>query len=181
MSHLKDYEAVPELDAVLEAASCAGVEIVPVAAGAVIPISKHAVLRVLSPKEGILADSSNDDSLLLSLEYGEARALFLADASAEVSEAIAGDTDLLKVAHHGAQDGTSARLLADTTPSAAVISVGRDNSYGHPSSRVLDLLEAAGAQIYRTDQSGAVTCKMYRDGTLKLRGNMTSEGGYELE
>ena len=180
-AHWDDYEAAPELDEVIGAAREMDVEIVSVAAGDAIRLSEHATLRVLSPKEGILADSANDDSLLLQLEYGAARALFLADASAEVAAEVAEDIDLLKVAHHGARNGTDARLIAEISPSAAVISVGRDNSYGHPAARVLAMLEASGAQVFRTDVSGAVTCRLYEDGTLKLRGYRTSEDGYGLE
>ena len=171
------FEEDPALNAALESARAGGAEIIAVSAGDEIALSEHVVLRVLAPKEGFSTNSANDDSLILRLEYGDARALFLADASAEITEGLAGDIDLLKVAHHGARDGTNAALLAETTPSAAMISVGRNNSYGHPVPRVLQLLEASGARIFRTDRSGAVTCRIHEDGTLQLRGYRTSEDG----
>ncbi len=171
----------PELTAALDAARAAGAEVTAVSAGDEIALSERAILRVLSPKAGISTDSANDDSLILRLEYGSARALFLADAPAEVSTGLAGDVDLMKVAHHGARDGTTAALLAETTPSAAVISVGRGNSYGHPVPRVLEMLNAAGARVYRTDRSGAVTCRVREDGTLTLRGYLPFGGRNELE
>ena len=171
------FEIDPGLLATLDMAREKGAEIVAVSAGDEIALSEHSILRVLAPKAGISTDSANDDSLILRLEYGEARALFLADASAEVTAGLASDIDLLKVAHHGARNGTDVSLLAETMPTAAVISVGRGNSYGHPVPQVLKLLQASGAQIYRTDQSGAITCKLREDGTLKLRGYRTSEGG----
>ena len=177
----ESFDVDPELTATLDAAQSKGAEIITVAAGDTIALSDHVTLRVLSPKAGISTNSANDDSLILRLEYGSARALFLADASAETAAGLAGDVDLIKVAHHGARDGTNAALLAETTPSAAVISVGRDNNYGHPTEQVLKLLEASGAQIYRTDLSGAITCRLYEDGTLKLRCYRTSEGRYGLE
>ena len=173
----ESFEIDPALDEALDSAKAMGAEIVHVSAGDEIALSEHVTLRVLGPKAGFLTNSANDDSLILRMEYGETRALFLADAPAEVTAGLAGDIDLMKVAHHGARNGTDARLLAETTPSAAVISVGRGNSYGHPTPRVLKLLEASGAEIYRTDRSGAITCRLFEDGTLKLRCYTTSEGG----
>ncbi len=175
------FEIDPELQAALDEAQARGAELISTRAGDEISLSEDVNLSVLSPQAGISADSANEDSLILRMEYGDARALFLADAPAEVAEGLAGDIDLMKVAHHGARDGTSAALLAETSPSAAVISVGRDNSYGHPAEATLELLEAAGAKVWRTDQSGAITCHLRPDGTLMLRGYLPLEVGDGLE
>ena len=67
------------------------------------------------------------------------------------------DIDILKVAHHGSKHSTSQLFLENTTPEIAVISAGKDNSYGHPSDRVIDDLESVGAKVYRTDQMGCIT------------------------
>jgi len=61
---------------------------------------------------------------------------------------------LLVVGHHGAKDATCQELLDGLQPETAVISVGRDNRYNHPHRSVLDRLEAAGCEIFRTDHSG---------------------------
>lgn len=66
------------------------------------------------------------------------------------------DLELLVVGHHGSKTSTCQELLEAVTPETAVISVGADNSYGHPHQEVLDRLRAAGCEIFRTDQSGDI-------------------------
>ena len=66
------------------------------------------------------------------------------------------DIDVLKVGHHGSSSSTSEAFLQRTTPVYAVISVGRDNSYGHPEDVVIERLISCGANIYRTDELGTV-------------------------
>ncbi|MGB6429783.1 MAG: hypothetical protein WBF06_04305, partial [Candidatus Acidiferrales bacterium] len=65
--------------------------------------------------------------------------------------------DFLKVAHHGSKTSTTDGFVAAAHPRFAAISVGFDNSYGHPAAEVVDRLEAAGAVVYRTDRDGAIT------------------------
>lgn len=69
------------------------------------------------------------------------------------------DLEVLIVGHHGSQNSTSAELLAATRPDVAIISVGEDNSYGHPAQETLDRLEEAGCEIYRTDLHGEIIYK----------------------
>lgn len=69
------------------------------------------------------------------------------------------DLELLVVGHHGSGTATCAELLYRTAPDIAVISVGRDNSYGHPAQTVLDRLERYGIRVFRTNEMGDVTFK----------------------
>ena len=64
--------------------------------------------------------------------------------------------DVLVVGHHGAADSATAALLEKTSPTIAVISVGADNSYGHPNEDTIERLETAGCEIYRTDIHGTI-------------------------
>lgn len=64
------------------------------------------------------------------------------------------DVDVLKAGHHGSKTSTTAELLAATSPSAVVISVGADNRYGHPHQTVMERLKDF--QVWRTDQDGSV-------------------------
>ena len=66
------------------------------------------------------------------------------------------DLELLIVGHHGSKYSTCVELLTATAPDAAVISVGADNGYGHPTREVLDRLEAAGCAIFMTDLHGTI-------------------------
>ena len=65
---------------------------------------------------------------------------------------------VLKVGHHGSSSSTSYWFLNEVMPRYAVISVGRDNSYGHPDERVLSRLRDADVTVFRTDEAGDVIC-----------------------
>lgn len=67
------------------------------------------------------------------------------------------DSDVYLASHHGSDGSSSAEFLEAVSPEAVVISVGKDNQYGHPSARVLDDAAAVGAEIYRTDLQGTIT------------------------
>jgi competence protein ComEC len=101
----------------------------------------------------------NSSSLVLKIE-GEKKSFLLAgDIEEEAEEDIAHlekwlSSDVMKIPHHGSRTSAQDDFLAGVSPSIAVISVGKDNSFGHPSQEVLDKLE--GKSILRTDQDGAV-------------------------
>jgi DNA internalization-related competence protein ComEC/Rec2 len=127
------------------------------------------VLDVLAPSEPFLAetgDDVNENSIVVRLSYRLAdgrtyRALFTGDAG-EGSEArllasgVDLRADLLKVGHHGSRWASTTAFLAAVRPHDALISVGRHNSFGHPSPETLDRLVAAGVSVYRTDRCGAI-------------------------
>ena len=69
---------------------------------------------------------------------------------------------LLKVAHHGSKNSTSDKFLTLINPQIALISAGRDNSYGHPHRETLERLQEQGSRIYQTPESGAVTFRIRR-------------------
>lgn len=107
------------------------------------------------------AEDTNNTSIVLRVSYGETSFLFMADAETPVErELLDAGTDLsatvLKVGHHGSGTSTSYRFLNEVMPAYAVISVGKDNSYGHPDEAVLSRLEDAGARILRTDELGDI-------------------------
>ena len=113
----------------------------------------------------VSARKSNDDSLVMTVAYGETSALLEGDAEKEVERRIADEqpaADLLKVAHHGSATSTIPELLSAVHPRFAVISVGARNSYGHPRREVLERLAESHVITYRTDLDGAVS--FYLDG-----------------
>lgn len=106
-------------------------------------------------------DDANNSSLVVKVSYGQTSFLFTGDAEYESETDIleAGfdvSADVLKVGHHGSDSSTSYRWLRAVDADYAVISVGKDNSYGHPSSEVLDRLADADVQVYRTDLQGDI-------------------------
>ncbi|MGI8619408.1 MAG: DNA internalization-related competence protein ComEC/Rec2, partial [Gemmatimonadaceae bacterium] len=104
----------------------------------------------------------NEASTIARVQFGAVRFLLVGDAEHELEEwLVANDsgslrTDILKVAHHGSSTSTTERFLAAARPRVALISVGRDNGYRHPSPAVVDRLASHGAAVFRTDELGTV-------------------------
>lgn len=117
-------------------------------------------LEVLAPA-GTVAEDMNDASVVIRLTYGATAFMFQGDASQVVEAAILVGrapvrADVLKVGHHGSRTATSVAWAEAVRPSVAVISAGRDNSFGHPHDETLATLTRVGARVYRTDRDGAV-------------------------
>ena len=122
----------------------------------------------------------NADSLCLRVEYDgdgdgscDFTALFTGDAEADqisamVEEGTVGDIDVLKEGHHGSRAGMTPELASALRPEVVLISVGADNDYGHPAPETVETLETAGAQVFRTDENGDVSCR-FRANTLEVR------------
>ena len=104
----------------------------------------------------------NNTSIVLLITYGENRFLFTGDAEYEVEQYLCDkyndefDIDLLKVGHHGSDTSSSYRFIRMLMPEYAIISVGENNSYGHPTDAVLSRLSDADCQTYRTDLNGNI-------------------------
>ena len=80
--------------------------------------------------------------MVLDFKLGNIKVLFTGDISESIeSEILVSDVDILKVSHHGSVTATSAQLLEKVNPGIALISCGRENSYGHPATDVLDRLD----------------------------------------
>jgi competence protein ComEC len=108
------------------------------------------------------SDEPNNTSIVLKLTYGDTSFLFTGDAErAEESDIIEAGYDLsatvLKVGHHGSETATTYPFLREIMPKYAVISCGKDNSYGHPDEATLSRLRDAGVKVFRTDMQGTVT------------------------
>lgn len=157
-----------------------GSEIVVLSSGDSVDLSEKTSLKVLSPSAGISTNSANENSMVLRIEYGAASAVFCGDAPADRLLGLIGDIDLLKVPHHGGSDSLTPSLLAETTPSVAIIPVGVNN-YGHPAKETLDLLSASEAYSCRLNETGAVICRFKEDGTISLRTYRSSEKHNGLE
>lgn len=109
-------------------------------------------------------DDLNNNSIVLKVQAGETTFLFTGDAETQAeNDLLAAGYDLradvLKVGHHGSATSSSQAFLDAVSPQIAVISVGQDNSYGHPDAAVLQRLQAKGAAVYQTKESGTILCR----------------------
>lgn len=117
----------------------------------------HALASDPTVPESGKAAQSNYTSIIFELAYKNKKVLFVGDAGEEEEDYLVKkygeklDVDVLKVGHHGSYHSSSDAFLKLVTPQIAVISVGADNSYGHPSNRTLTRLKRASSTIYRTD------------------------------
>ena len=121
------------------------------------------VLHPFNPLPDYIELDGDDIGVVLRVCYGEVSFLLTADVSQEVeAELMKRRADLsstvLKVGHHGSGTSTGAGFLATVDPTIAAISVGADNTYGHPDEEVLARLEEeiGGENIYRTDENGTI-------------------------
>jgi len=131
-------------------------------------LGRGARLEVLGPPSDPIEDGEaklNNNCVVLRLTWGDVSFLLTGDLEKAGEEALLSEgvdlrSTVLKVAHHGAANATSASLLAAVHPALAVISVGADNTYGQPSPQVLERL--GDSLVYRTDLNGRV--KLSTDG-----------------
>ncbi len=117
-------------------------------------------LEILAPNSPKY-DDLNNYSVVVKLTSGEKRFLFTGDAQTENEKEMLAKgydlkSDVLKCGHHGSSTSTSAAFLKAVRPSAAVISCGRNNDYGHPHKEVLGRLQKADVTVYRTDTQGTI-------------------------
>jgi competence protein ComEC len=115
--------------------------------------------NVLNPVN--VSGTSNRNSIVLSLSWGQVDFLFEGDAEQEaeagmLAAGIVPDIEVLKVGHHGSRTASSAPFVAATTPETAIYMAGTGNSYGHPHAETVNALEAIGATIYGTDVKGNI-------------------------
>ena len=116
-------------------------------------------------------DNENDNSNVIYLKYNEIKFLFMGDASTVVEQDLLSkynlkDIDFLKIGHHGSKTSSSKEFITKTNPKYSIISVGKNNRYGHPNKEVLENLK--GSKIYRTDQDGSIMFKI-KNNKLKIK------------
>ena len=115
-------------------------------------------------------DNENDSSIMLAINVERLKLLFMGDCgkTAEnylLKNAVLGKVDVLKVGHHGSKTSSSKLFVNEVNPKYSIISVGKNNRYGHPNKEVLNSLEDA--KIYRTDQDGSIMFEI-KNNELKI-------------
>lgn len=129
----------------------------------------EAELEILGP-ESYDYENENSRSLVVKISYGQVSCIISGDAEYEAeSDMVAHeksklDTDLYVAGHHGSGSSSSPAFVKAMSPDYVLISVGIDNSYGHPAEETLKTLEDNNCQIYRTDQEGEITARSDGEG-----------------
>ena len=111
-------------------------------------------------------DNENDNSNVIYIELDGYKFMFMGDSGIEKEKDILdkyniSDIDVLKVGHHGSKTSSDKKFIDEIKPKYSIISVGKNNRYGHPNKEVLDTLNDS--KIYRTDQDGSIMFRIKKD------------------
>lgn len=177
--HMDHYKGIQELNE----SFAVGDHINNSVMGDTIKISTDIHIKVLWPRRNNAAsDDENYYSRIYMIDYKGVKTLITGDITEEGERALIEEyhgsdelkCDVLKVAHHGSRFSSCKEFLDATGAKVAVISAGKNNSYGHPSEDVLERLKAADIIVYRTDIDGAVGIIM-EEGGFKVCTNKTNK------
>jgi len=148
-----------------------GTSLLDVRAGDAIQVGDDLTLRFYYPPgdftlDGDPVSDTNAASLVCEISYGSIDILFTGDISGDLLSGICAEyrieAEMIKVSHHGSLDGYGQNLAELLGTKAAIICVGKDNSYGHPSKKVVEYWQEYG-EVYRTDTDGSIS--VYTNGT----------------
>ncbi len=139
-----------------------------------INLDNNTSIKVLSPDEDLIKrePKGNNLSLVFLLSYYDKEVLFTGDMEKEAEwkliHKLKKHIDIIKVPHHGSNTSSTGELLNKIKPSIGIISVGRNNFYGHPREEIISRYEEVGTKIYRTDTMGMIKVKLNKD-TLEIK------------
>ena len=178
-------EETPEYAALLQAVEKSGAKTDTMTRYDVVADGSGAYLACVSPRSTD-EEEGNEASSVLYLRYEGVGVLLAGDISAAVERGLVKEsalaegifdsggyrvrleeTDILKLSHHGSASSNTEEWLALLSPEKAVVSCGKGNSYGHPAPETLSRAEAAGAELYRTDELGDIVLSV-KDGEYRL-------------
>lgn len=115
-------------------------------------------VEVLWPSPG--DESSNNDSVVLKLRFGQRSILLTGDIEQKTESALPAaelQADVVKVPHHGSKTSSTVAFVAATNPRFAIISVGQDSMFGHPHAEVIERWTNKGAEVLTTGECGMIT------------------------
>lgn len=134
-----------------------------------INIENNLYINILWPSNDLITENSiNNNSLVCKLTYKDFSILFTGDIEESAEKAIIENyknnpqilqANILKVAHHGSKTSSISEFIKCVNPQYALIGVGKNNTFGHPSDITIDNLTKYGVDIYRTDECGEITIK----------------------
>ncbi|MBZ4669364.1 MAG: beta-lactamase protein [Defluviitaleaceae bacterium] len=145
---------------VLRAAKSKGLSINVAKAGLTLDLGEGIKAEMIAPNSAYY-DDLNNYSAVIKVTYGNTAFMFTGDAEKESEQEMLSrgynlKTDVFKVGHHGSLSSSTWAFLKAVSPKYAVISVGKNNDYGHPHKEIIEKLKSLGVIVYRTDECGTV-------------------------
>lgn len=176
----KQYEKCENYKKFIEIVKKKNIKVNVVEAGQKINIERNLFFDVLWPciDNMISENAINNNSLVCKLKYKNFSMLFTGDIEEIAEKAILAKysknknilkADVLKVAHHGSKTSSTIDFLKAVKPNYAVIGVGKDNNFGHPSDITIQNLKDIGVKIYRTDEIGEIEIKGITKNKIKKK------------
>ena len=129
-------------------------------------------ISIIHPENKLMINNPmNNNSIVCKVEYISFSLLLTGDIEMEAEELILRKNinlkaDVLKVAHHGSKTSTTGEFLKAINPKVALIGVGKNNNFGHPSNEVIQRLKENGTRIYRTDENGEISITVNKKGRI---------------
>ena len=172
----KQAEKSQEFENIIKLAKKRNVNIILLKAGNTLTIDKQINFKILWPDNALIEENPiNNNSIVAKLEYKNFSMLFTGDIEeiaekhiiSKYSEQILNST-VLKVAHHGSDTSSIEEFINVVKPKIALIGVGDNNKFDHPSNSVIDILKSYGTNIYRTDVHGEITLTIRKNGVIKV-------------
>lgn len=126
-----------------------------------INLGENTSVSVYSPLENLYSDNLNDYSPIIKITFLNNSFLFTGDAEISTENTVLSQNenlkcDILKIGHHGSSTSTSPDFITAVNPSIAIISVGKNNPYGHPTPEIISLLNSLNIKTIRTDINGSI-------------------------
>lgn len=177
----KQYEEYENYKEFIKIAKDKKINIRVVEAGEKITIEKNLYIDVLWPinrEKMVTQNAINNNSLVFKLRYINFSMLFTGDieeiAEKEILDKYKENTKflkstILKVAHHGSKTSSTKEFINIVKPKYAVIGVGKDNKFGHPSNITIENLKTLNTKIYRTDEMGEIYINVNSKGNIKIK------------
>ena len=148
----------------------------------IITMKKNDIIKIdgiefntMYPSYSFKNDNLNNNSLVIRADIFDTRILFTGDMEMEeellLLEKVKSkdlDIDILKVGHHGSKTSSTEDFLKTTSPSISIISCGIKNKFGHPNNEVLERLSFFNSRVIRTDLSGEIMLKIYKNNQIKI-------------
>ncbi|MBR3162683.1 MAG: hypothetical protein IKF17_01100 [Clostridia bacterium] len=145
-----------------------------------ISIEKNLYFDIIWPNNNdfILENALNNNSIVCKISYNNFSMLFTGDIEEQAEVKILQEyednikilkSEILKVAHHGSKTSTTIEFLKAVNPKVALIGVGKNNKFGHPSNEVIQRLEEKNTKKYRTDEMGEITIKVNKKGAYNIK------------
>ncbi len=176
----KQYEEYENYKEFIKIAKDKKINIRVVEAGEKITIEKNLYIDVLWPinrEKMVIQNAINNNSLVFKLKYINFSMLFTGDieeiAEKEILDNYKENTEflkstILKVAHHGSKTSSTKEFINIVKPKYAVIGVGKDNKFGHPSNVTIENLRTINTEIYRTDEMGEISINVNIKGNINI-------------